>query len=241
VDRPNPGYDPSARPAPMFSDDEPSARPAPVYSDDQPVYAEDQPVYADNQPVYADDQQAGTVPAAEGYPATESYPAAESYPPAETDGVVPMTTPGTVRRFDPWNYRDEAVVGDGSDVVGFGVEAIDGHIGKIDKSSALVDESYLVVDTGPWIFGKKVLLPAGTVNNVDTLDQKVYVELTKAQIKDSPEFDPEQFDSVYREKLGGYYDAHYANPGHTRPAGADDVTDQPVRDHSNYGDSRSLD
>jgi len=27
------------------------------------------------------------------------------------------------------------------------------------RASTIVGESYLVVDTGPWIFGKKVLLP----------------------------------------------------------------------------------
>ncbi|HSJ34596.1 MAG TPA: PRC-barrel domain containing protein, partial [Acidimicrobiia bacterium] len=69
-----------------------------------------------------------------------------------------------------WNYRDEAVDDDrtyGEDIVGFGVEAIDGSIGKVDKASHEVGSSYLVVDTGPWIFGQKVLIPAGTVERVD--------------------------------------------------------------------------
>jgi hypothetical protein len=43
-----------------------------------------------------------------------------------------------------------------------------------------------VVDTGPWIFGKKVLLPAGTIDRVDSESGKLYVDLTKDQIKDSP-------------------------------------------------------
>jgi hypothetical protein len=50
-------------------------------------------------------------------------------------------------------------------------------------------EPLTVVDTGPWIFGKKVLLPAGTINRVDADGGKLYVDLTKEQIKDSPEFD----------------------------------------------------
>ncbi len=152
-----------------------------------------------------------------------------------------MATPGTVRRFDPWNYRDEASVGDGADIVGFTVEAIDGHIGKIDKSSTLLDESYLVVDTGPWIFGKRVLLPAGTVNHVDSLDEKVYVDRTKAQIKDSPEFDPEQFDPMYRDKVGGYYHSTYDSTGPDSTGYAADVqrTGEPA-DHSTYGDRREV-
>jgi hypothetical protein len=129
-------------------------------------------------------------------------------------GDVPqMSTPGTARRFDAWNYpTDSGVVGDGADLVGYRIEAIDGHIGKVDESSTLVGEQYLVVDTGPWIFGKKVLLPAGTVNHVDPLDQKVYVDRTKTQIKDAPEFNPDTYNSdEYRGKIGDYYRDTYGD------------------------------
>ena len=127
-----------------------------------------------------------------------------------TGDVPPMSTPDTVHRFDPWNYRERPGVGDGSDVVGFRVEATDGHIGKIDSASATVGNSWLVVDTGPWIFGKKVLLPAGTVCNVDGEEKRVYVDRTKDQIKDAPEYDPEHVDDpAYRDKLGEYYGGTY--------------------------------
>jgi hypothetical protein len=120
--------------------------------------------------------------------------------------IPPMSTPGAARRFDAWNYPEDMGVGDGSDLVGYRIEAIDGHIGRVDESSTLVGEQYLVVDTGPWIFGKKVLLPAGTVNHVDPLDQKVYVDRTKTQIKDAPEFNPDTYNSAeYRAKVGDYY------------------------------------
>ncbi len=137
-----------------------------------------------------------------------------------TGDVPPMSTPSTVSRFDPWNYREDAGLGDGSDLVGFRVEAIDGHIGKIDEASTIVGDSYLVVDTGPWIFGKKVLLPAGTVTNVDHGEKRVYVDRTKGQIKDSPEYDPDTFrDESYRDKVGGYYGGTYP-PGTAVPGTA---------------------
>jgi hypothetical protein len=130
-------------------------------------------------------------------------------PESMPDPAAP-STPEPVRRFDPWNYRETAEVGDGADLVGYRVEAIDGHIGKIDEHSTLVGDSYLVVDTGPWIFGKKVMLPAGTVTRVDALDQKVYVDRAKEQIKNAPEFDADTFGSPeYRDKIGGYYDTTY--------------------------------
>jgi len=123
--------------------------------------------------------------------------------PNEVGGTMPGAVPR--RSFDPWTYRDDAGV-TGADLVGYKVEATDGGIGKIDRCSYEVNSSYLVVDTGPWIFGKKVMLPAGVVNNADHEDRKVYVDRTKDEIKSAPEFDENTYtDTVYRDKLGSYY------------------------------------
>ncbi|MGC4805280.1 PRC-barrel domain-containing protein [Micromonospora sp. DT233] len=120
--------------------------------------------------------------------------------------------------FDPWSYRDRSAVAD-VDLVGYRVEAGDGGIGKIDSASHEVGGSYLVVDTGPWIFGKKVMLPAGTVNHVDHDERKVYIDRDKDQIKAAPEYDETSHsDPAYRDRLGGYYDETYGNlpPGTAR-------------------------
>ena len=64
----------------------------------------------------------------------------------------------------------------------------------------------MAVDTGPWIFGKKVMLPAGVIDRVDLDDEKVYVHRTKDEIKNAPEFDENSYrDAGYRERLGSYY------------------------------------
>ena len=79
---------------------------------------------------------------------------------------------------DLWTYRTESGLGDSAlrrDISGFGVEALDGSIGKIDEATYDVSSSYVVVDTGPWIFGKKVMLPAGVIDRVDLDEEKVYV------------------------------------------------------------------
>ena len=63
---------------------------------------------------------------------------------------------------------------------GYRVEALDGEIGSINEQvNAPNGESYVVVDTGPWIFGHKVLLPAGLIDRVHPEEEKVYVERTK--------------------------------------------------------------
>ena len=121
--------------------------------------------------------------------------------------------------FDPWSYRDEAGV-TGSELIGYKVEATDGGIGKVDGASNEVNASYLVVDTGPWIFGKKVMLPAGVVNRVDHDEQKVFVDRSKDEIKAAPEFDEATHaDPAYRDKLGGYY---------STPPGSAVPPDQPL-------------
>ena len=105
---------------------------------------------------------------------------------------------------DLWSYRHQTLTS--TDLSGFSVEAVDGGIGKIDEASNDIGGSYIVVDTGPWIFGKKVMLPAGVIKDVDLDSQTVFVDRTKEQIKNAPEFDQESYhEESYRNELGGYY------------------------------------
>src|SRR5436190_12686840 len=105
---------------------------------------------------------------------------------------------------DIWAYQDQAWAT--SDLSGYGVEAADGGIGKIDEASNEVGAGYIVIDTGPWIFGKKVLLPAGVIESYDLDETCVYVQRTKEEIKNAPEFDPERVsDRRFREQYGSYY------------------------------------
>ena len=60
-----------------------------------------------------------------------------------------------------------------------------------------------MVDTGPWIFGKKVMLPAGVITNADHANEKVFVNRTKDEIKNAPEFDDSmRNDEKYHTELG---------------------------------------
>ena len=107
-------------------------------------------------------------------------------------------------RTDIYTYRDQSITG--LDLVGYSVEATDGSIGKIDEATNEVGASYIVVDTGPWIFGKKVLLPAGVIDRVDRDSETVYVNQAKDEIKNAPEWDEERgVDESYRAEVGDYY------------------------------------
>jgi hypothetical protein len=105
---------------------------------------------------------------------------------------------------DLWTYRDTTWRGNA--LVGFSVEATDGGIGKVDDATDNVGGSFIVVDTGPWIFGKKVMLPAGVIETVDFDAETVYVNRTKDEIKNAPEYDESKHgDTAYQAQLGGYY------------------------------------
>ena len=105
---------------------------------------------------------------------------------------------------DLWTYTDTSISQD--NLSGFSVEAIDGGIGKVDDATHDVGQSFIVVDTGPWIFGKKVMLPAGLIRDIDPDTETILVNRTKDEIKNAPEFDEQRHsDPAYREQLGSYY------------------------------------
>jgi hypothetical protein len=94
----------------------------------------------------------------------------------------------------------------GTDLTGCKVQALDGEIGSVDEATYDIGASYLVVDTGPWIFGKKVLLPAGVVEAVDIKNRTLILNRTKDEIQSAPEFDPQRFrEEAYMSTIGTYY------------------------------------
>jgi hypothetical protein len=113
---------------------------------------------------------------------------------------------------DLWVFREPGFAG--VDVVGYAVEASDGSLGKVDEASYDAGAGYLVVDTSSWTnlgFGTRSLVPAGAIERLDHGEQKVFLGLTKEQIKDAPEF--QAFDDAYRERVAGYYGPFIMAPG----------------------------
>jgi hypothetical protein len=109
---------------------------------------------------------------------------------------------------DIWSYRE--TVSD-LDLTGFTVEAVDGEIGKVDELTYETGSDAIIVDTGPWVLGRKVMLPAGTIERIDLEEEKVFVDRTKDEIKDAPEFDPSGYaQQEYRLRLADYYQRFYS-------------------------------
>jgi hypothetical protein len=94
-------------------------------------------------------------------------------------------------RAQLWTYTDaDAPTADTVNIAGYSVEAVDGSAGWVDEATYEVGTGELVVDTGRWIFGRKVVLPAGTVQRISPDDETVFVDRTKAEVKSAAKFDP---------------------------------------------------
>ena len=65
---------------------------------------------------------------------------------------------------------------------------------------------YMVVDTGSWLPGKKVLVSTNWISKVVWDEKMVYVDLSKDSLSKCPEFDPSQpVNREYEERLYDYY------------------------------------
>jgi len=64
----------------------------------------------------------------------------------------------------------------------------------------------MVVDTRNWLPGRKVLVTPDWIDSVDWVEDKVSVDLTREQVKNSPEYHPkEPVNREYEARLYDYY------------------------------------
>jgi uncharacterized protein (TIGR02271 family) len=109
-----------------------------------------------------------------------------------------------VKDFDP-DYRNHF---DGDDVKDLDLYSGTDKIGSVND--VLVDEEghfrYLIINTGAWIFGKKVMLPIGRAR-IDYNARRVYADgLTKQQVEQLPEFtDDLKIDHAHEEQVRDVY------------------------------------
>ncbi len=79
------------------------------------------------------------------------------------------------------------------EVKGYEIRARDeriGHLGDLIVDTDGWSLRYLVVDTGNWLPGRKVLVSPAWVLRVDWVEGQVGVDLTAEQVRNSPPYDP---------------------------------------------------
>lgn len=147
-----------------------------------------------------------------------------------------------------------------NDIIGFSLYSRTEKVGSVED--ILVDDHgqfrYLVINTGIWVFGKKVLLPIGR-GRVDFSERRVYADtLTKEQVEELPEFDEkitvgfeqeEAVRKVYRTKRSanpaafgvGYGGADTAPPSQTATGKIDESANYAGYERDTYTYDRDSD
>jgi sporulation protein YlmC with PRC-barrel domain len=95
------------------------------------------------------------------------------------------------------------------EVIGYHIHANDGDIGHVEDF--IFDDKtwiirYMVIDTRNWLPGKKVIVSPEWITDIDGEESKVYVNLSQAEVRNSPEFDPSApVNREYETRLYDYY------------------------------------
>ena len=105
------------------------------------------------------------------------------------------------------------------DLTGYKIHATDGNIGKV-HDFFFDDEfwilRYVVVDTGHWLPGRKVLLTPGVLLDPDWRQRTFAVALTRDQVRSSPDVDTDRPVSRQHEI---HLHEHYGWPFYWAPSG----------------------
>ncbi len=97
-----------------------------------------------------------------------------------------------------------------NEIKNYHIKAIDGELGHVDD--LIIDDfnwqiDFIVVDTSNWMpWSKKVLISTEMMDEISYVDQQVNIDLSKEDIKESPEFDPDEpVNEVYEKVLYDFY------------------------------------
>ena len=101
-------------------------------------------------------------------------------------------------------------------IIGHHIEARDGEIGHVEDF--LIEDRtweirYLVIDTGNWLPGKKVVIAPLWISDVSWKGSNVFVDLSRDAIKGSPAYDPKR---VVDEEYSGRLHDHYGRARYDR-------------------------
>jgi hypothetical protein len=142
--------------------------------------------------------------------------------PAVPEEPVPSNASNTVERevHAMAEQSRESRLHSSRDVSGYHIAATDGDLGHVDDF--VIDEEnwfirYIVVDTGGWLSGRKVLVIPEWIESIHWEERRVYVNLSRDDVEHSPAYEPEEF--ITREYETRIFD------NYRRPAYWEDVPD----------------
>lgn len=100
------------------------------------------------------------------------------------------------------------------EISGYQIQASDGDIGHVKDFLFRTENwsiSYLIVDTGSWLPGRKVLIAPPWIEQIRWLNQRVYVDLPKESIRQSPPYSTQLVNEKdYGKQLLDHYKAWFS-------------------------------
>jgi hypothetical protein len=138
-------------------------------------------------------------------------------------GTVPVGVVPRKREMEGERVRGDPHLRSIEEVTGYHINAKDGRVGHVEDFVAETDGwqlRYLLVDTRDWLPGRKVLVAVGWIDHVTWAGREVCVDLTRDEIKNSPEFNPAAaINREYEVRLYDYYGRpkYWERPGYPMP------------------------
>jgi hypothetical protein len=121
------------------------------------------------------------------------------------------------------------------EVRGYHVQGSDeaiGHVADFIVDGESWEVRYLVIDASNWWFGKQVLVAPHWASRISWEDQKVYVDLSRQAIQNSPEWNGTA--AIKREYEARLY-AHYGRPAYWAGGDLPQALPQPSRSRATIG------
>jgi len=105
--------------------------------------------------------------------------------------------------------KEETLLRSLAELLGYKLWAKDGHMGEV-RDFLFSDEDwkirYMVVDTGPWILGREVLISLEALGQPVWASKTFPVDLTREQVKTSPDVDlAKPVSRQYEERIHQHY------------------------------------
>jgi uncharacterized protein YrrD len=92
----------------------------------------------------------------------------------------------------------------------YGIDASDGQVGSVEDiyfDDTRWDVRYLVVNTGSWLMGRRVLIPPAVLMGIDDTRRTLRLNVTQGQVRNSPPIDADrpvsrQYEEQYYQYFG---------------------------------------
>jgi hypothetical protein len=96
------------------------------------------------------------------------------------------------------------------EITNYNIAATDGEVGAVIDFILHINGDwkirYMALDTGNWLPGRKVLISPQSFGRIDWAHQKLNLDLTRVQIKDSPEYNKvKEITRDYETRLDKHY------------------------------------